>query len=158
MGPASAFSRGERCRGSRGEGGGPGVADRYGAGDVKGSLFERLGGFSRVRLMVSDLYDRILDSERLGPYFQGIDVRRLVDHQTKFVSSLMGGPASFTNEQLTRAHAHLRLSPEEFDEMADLFREVLEDFRVPDADVERLHAHLLSLREHVIGGDRVGAR
>ena len=125
---------------------------------MKASLFERVGGFARVRLMVSDLYDRILESERLGPYFQGIDVRHLIDHQTKFVSSLMGGPASFTNEQLTRAHARLRISPEEFDEMAGHFREVLEDFQVPDAEVERLHAHVLSLREHVVGNGRIGVR
>ena len=123
---------------------------------MKASLFERVGGFARVRLMVSDLYDRILESERLAPYFQGIEVRRLVDHQTKFVSSLMGGPASFTNEHLARAHAHLGLSSEELDEMAELFREVLEDFRVPEADVARLHAHILSLGEHVVGNHPIG--
>jgi hemoglobin len=134
-----------------------GTATRQGVGKVKASLFERVGGFARVRLMVSDLYDRILESERLGPYFQEIDVRRLIDHQTKFVSSLMGGPASFTNEQLTRAHAHLRLSSEEFDEMAEIFRDVLEDFRVPEGDVQRLHAHVLSLREHVVGNAHMGA-
>lgn len=125
---------------------------------MKASLFERVGGFARVRLMVSDLYDRILDSDRLRPYFEGIDIRRLIDHQTKFVSSLLGGPASFTNEHLTRAHAHLGLSGEEFTEMAEIFREVLEDFEVPDAEVERLHAHVLSLREHVVGGPRLAAR
>jgi hemoglobin len=118
---------------------------------LKNTLFERIGGFAQVRLIVSDFYDRILDSENLRPYFQDIDVRRLIDHQTKFVSALMGGPASFSNEHLSRAHAHLNISPDEYEEMGEIFRETLEDFDVPPVEVERLHAHILSLREHVIG-------
>ncbi len=118
---------------------------------MKTSLFERVGGFAKVRLIVSEFYDRILDSEQLRPYFEEIDMRRLVDHQTKCVSALMGGPASYSNEHLARAHAHLRISPEEYDEMGEIFRETLEDFEVPEVDVDRLHAHILSLRDHVIG-------
>jgi hemoglobin len=120
---------------------------------VKASLFERVGGFAKVRLIVSEFYDRIFDSDQLRPYFEHIDVPRLIDHQTKFVSALMGGPAAFTNDHLSRAHSRLGITHAEYDEMAELFRETLEDFDVPDADVDRLHAHLLSLREHVMGGE-----
>lgn len=135
---------------------GPGAArsdpiPHAGAMTVKTSLFERVGGFARVRLIVSDFYDRILDSETLRPHFEDIDVRRLIDHQTKFVSALMGGPASFTNEHLTRAHAHLGITPEEYEELTEVFRETLEDHELPEADIDRLHAHMLSLQEHVIG-------
>jgi hemoglobin len=128
-----------------------GLGTLTGARALKISLFEKLGGFAQVRLIVSDFYDRILDSETLRPYFEHIDVRRLIDHQTKFVSALMGGPVSFSNEHLGRAHHHLGISPEEYAEMGEIFRETLEDHDLPDADVERLYAHILSLQEHVIG-------
>jgi hemoglobin len=118
---------------------------------LKTTLFERVGGFAQVRLIVSDFYDRILDSDQLRPYFENVDVRRLIDHQTKFVSALMGGPASYSNDHLTRAHAHLGISPEEYAEMGEIFKETLEDFDVPEVEVERLHAHILSLQNHVIG-------
>jgi len=117
---------------------------------LKTSLFERVGGFAQVRLIVSDFYDRILDSDVLKPYFEQIDIRRLIDHQTKFVSALMGGPASFSNDHLRRAHAHLEITHEEYSEMGEIWRETLEDFGVPGADVDRLHAHILSLEEHVV--------
>jgi hemoglobin len=117
---------------------------------VNGSTFQRLGGFARVRLLVSDFYEKVLASQRLGVYFAGIDMRRLIDHQTKFISALMGGPVSYTDEQIARAHARLGITPADFEEMAELFRETLEDFELERADVERLHAHLLSLGEHVI--------
>jgi hemoglobin len=125
---------------------------------MTGTIFEELGGFARVRLLVSTFYDKVLDSERLAPHFAHIDLRRLIDHQTKFVSALMGGPASYTDEQLARAHHRLGITAEEFDEMAELFRETLEDGGLPDAMVERLDAHLLSLRPHVIGESGVPAR
>lgn len=119
---------------------------------MKTSVFEQVGGFARVRLIVSDFYDRILDSENLRGYFAEIDVRRLIDHQTKFVSALMGGPVSFTDEHLARAHHHLAISPGEYAEMAEIFRETLEDHDLSPVEVERLHAHILSLRDVVIGG------
>jgi hemoglobin len=122
---------------------------------VTGSVFERLGGFARVRLMVSAFYDKVLASEDLGKHFQHVDMRRLIDHQTKFTSAIMGGPASFTDEQIARAHQRLGISAAEFDEMADLFRETLEDFDLPPADVNRLHAHVVAMRDHVIGDSHV---
>lgn len=140
------------CREPRGERVAPGRRGHIlGANDMKSSLFERVGGFARVRLIVSDFYDRILDSESLRGYFENIDVRRLIDHQTKFVSALMGGPVAFTDEHLARAHHHLGISPEEYEEMAEIFRETLEDHDLPQVEVERLHAHILSLQEVVTG-------
>jgi hemoglobin len=114
------------------------------------TTFEALGGFARVRLIVSDLYDKILESDRLAPYFANVEMGRLIDHQTKFIAAIMGGPASFSDEQIARAHARLGIRGQDFDEMAALFRETLEDAGLDDAAVERLHAHLGALRPHVV--------
>lgn len=117
---------------------------------MNGSLFERMGGFARVRLIVSELYERILDSERLARYFENIEMRRQIDHQTKFISSIMGGPASFTNEQIARAHARLDVEPEDFEEIRALIRETLEDFGVEATDVARVDAHVIAMRDHIV--------
>jgi hemoglobin len=124
---------------------------------VNGSVFERMGGFARVRLLVSEFYGKVLDSDRLGVHFRDIDMRRLIDHQTKFISAIMGGPVSFTDEQIARAHVRLGITGDEFDEMADLFQETLEDFGLADADVRRLRTHLLSMRDHVVVDGHVPA-
>jgi hemoglobin len=117
---------------------------------MNGSLFERMGGFARVRLIVADFYERVLESERLARYFDGIDMRRQIDHQTKFISSIMGGPASFTNEQIARSHARLDVTADDFEEIRALIRETLEDFGVADADVRRVDAHVLAMRDHIV--------
>ena len=98
--------------------------------------FERCGGFAKLRGVVSDLYDRTLESVTLQHHFAGIDMRLLVDHQTKFIASLMGGPASYTDEALHRAHARLTITRDEFEEMSELLQEVLEDHDFLPADID----------------------
>jgi hemoglobin len=119
---------------------------------VNGSVFERIGGFARVRLLVSEFYGKVLESDRLRGYFAGLDMRRLIDHQTRFISAMMGGPASYSDAMLARAHARLGIQAEEFDEMVALIRETLEDNRLPDADVERMVAHVTALRGVIVTG------
>jgi hemoglobin len=119
------------------------------------SIFEELGGFARVHLIVSDFYEKILDSERLSRFFQDVDVANLIDHQTKFIAAMMGGPASYTDEHIGRAHLRLGITSDDFDEMAVLFRETLEDTGVAEPLIKRLCAHLTGMREHVVAGERV---
>lgn len=100
------------------------------------TAFERAGGFAKLRPVVTDLYDRALEHAALSRHFAGIDMRVLIDHQTKFIASLMGGPASFTDEALRRAHARLDITHDEFGEMAELLRETLEDHDFAPADID----------------------
>lgn len=59
------------------------------------TLFDKYGGFAAVSKLVMAFYDRILDSDQVGGYFEDIDMKRLIDHQTKFVASIMGGRPAF---------------------------------------------------------------
>jgi hemoglobin len=99
------------------------------------TLFEKYGGFATVSRVVMDFYDRALDSDQIGGYFDDVDLKRLVDHQTKFVSSLMGGPASFADERLRALHAHLGISDADMDEMKAILSRTLDDHGVAASDV-----------------------
>lgn len=98
------------------------------------SLFERAGGFARISSVVMDFYDRVLDSDLLAPWFENTDMRVLVDHQTKFVASLMGGPASYTDETLRRVHARLGITRAAFDEMKELLAQAFDAHRLAPED------------------------
>ena len=114
------------------------------------SIFERYGGFASVSRIVSAFYDRVLDSLILSPYFEKTDMRRLIDHQTKFIASLMGGPASYSNEILERVHAHLSIDQESFDEMVLLLSETLEDFNMTDGDIRTVRDEILSRSKYIV--------
>lgn len=113
------------------------------------TMFDRCGGFASVRKVVSSFYDRILDSALLRKHFETADMRTLIDHQAKFIASLMGGPASYTDDTLRRVHAHLNISRAEFEEMAALLCETLEDFEFDAADVSQVE-HEIRKREPMI--------
>ena len=82
------------------------------------TIFERYGGFSTFSKVVSAFYDKILESPVTSRYFTNIDMRNLVDHQTKFVASVVGGPASYSNEHIARIHGPLKIDDDAFAEMS----------------------------------------
>ena len=99
------------------------------------SLYEKYGGFKTVSRVVMTFYEMALDSDQIGDHFEDIDMARLIDHQTKFVASLLGGPASFGDDRLHHVHAHLEISDADFDEMAALLAEALEEHGMSGADI-----------------------
>ena len=117
------------------------------------TIFERYGGFASVSRIVSAFYDKALDSPILAPYFESVDMRRLIDHQTKFIASLMGGPASYSDIELKRLHEHLDISENAFNEMAKLLAETLEDFDVEDRDVGTVVQEIRDRKRFIVSQD-----
>jgi hemoglobin len=118
------------------------------------SMFDRYGGFARLSKVVMAFYDKALDSDVIGAYFEDVDMRRLVDHQTKFIASVMGGPASYTNETLRQLHARLHIHDAAFDEMVMLLEETLEDFDFAREDIEQIMADMNSRRPYIVSDSR----
>jgi hemoglobin len=114
------------------------------------SMFERYGGFSFLSKVVLDFYDRVLDSDILGGYFAGTNVRTLVDHQMKFMASLMGGPASFSDEALRNVHARLRIDNPSFDEMLGILRDVLDDHEMNETDASVVVGEFRRRRDAIV--------
>lgn len=102
------------------------------------TLFEKYGGFSVVSRIVMDLYDRLLDDDDVGPFFDDVEMARIIDHQTKFVSSLMGGPASYTDDQIVRMHARLDIGAAHFDQLQVLLKKTLSDHGITKEDIDAI--------------------
>jgi hemoglobin len=114
------------------------------------TIYERNGGFPTVRRVISDFYEQVLDSEQISHHFENVDMPRLMDHQTRFVSFLMGGPATrYSDDHLARVHAGRGISHEDFEEMVTLLTECLEDHGFGADDVAEVE-HELRRREGVI--------
>lgn len=114
------------------------------------SIFHRVGGFSAVSRVVSDFYSSVLANEVLRPFFAGVDMATQIDHQTKFVATLMGGPSSYTDEHLARVHSHLGIDDTAFEEMARTFRETLEDHGFDETDIGNVMQQIWARRTFVV--------
>lgn len=113
------------------------------------TVFERSGGFASVRKIVSTFYEYVLESDELAPYFEQTDMRRLIDHQSKFISSAMGGPGSYSDEHLERVHARLGITRAAFVVMSGLLREAMEDNGMSAQDIQVV-MHEIVIRERLI--------
>ena len=113
------------------------------------TLFEKYGGFAAVSKIVLNFYDTLLDSDEVGPFFDDVDMAKLIDHQTKFIASLLGGPASYTDEQLQRLHARLNLENRHFDEVKETLSRTLLAHGFSEQDNARVMVEL-EIRRPVI--------
>ncbi len=114
------------------------------------SLFDQIGGFKTVRKIVSDFYDRVVESEVLIPYFENVDMPSLIDHQTKFFAMLLGGPASYTDDQLNKIHRHMGISNHAFDVVCELVVETLEDHDLGEAAIQDVQSKLLDRKNYIV--------
>ena len=114
------------------------------------SMFERYGGFASVSKIVMAFYDKILDSDVAGPYFEDVDMKALIDHQTKFVAQVMGGPVEYTKEVLQSVHAKHHIDKKAFDEVASLMKETLEDFDLETNDIKKIMGEITSHSPYII--------
>jgi hemoglobin len=114
------------------------------------SVFERYGGFAQISRIVLDFYDRVMDDDDLGPFFDDVDMARIVDHQTKFLAMLLGGPAHYTDDQIARVHSHLAIGAGHFDRLEALLGQTLADHGLASADVAHVVAEFHRRRGLVV--------
>lgn len=117
---------------------------------VEQSLFEKYGGFSSVSKVVLAFYDKLLDSDEIGPFFDDVDMSRIVDHQTKFVASLLGGPASYSDKQIQQLHSHLEIANHHFDELETILKSTLEVHGFESEDIDSVIAAFESKRSLIV--------
>ncbi|NSY38241.1 group 1 truncated hemoglobin [Leisingera sp. ANG59] len=113
------------------------------------TIYEKYGGFSAISRVVMTFYELALDSDQIGDYFADVDMARLIDHQTKFISSLLGGPASFSDERLEAVHKALGITHEDFDEMGALLKEALARHGLSEPDI-RTTLHAIESKRNII--------
>ncbi|MFB6205402.1 MAG: truncated hemoglobin [Haloglomus sp.] len=104
----------------------------------EGTLYDRLGGHEPIRAVVDDFYDRLLEDEELGPFFQDADMEKLRQTQTDFLCEAAGGPETYDAEPVREAHLHVPFTSDHIQRAVELLYESLDEFDVPDEDAERI--------------------
>lgn len=91
------------------------------------SVYDRCGGFAAVSGVVMTFYEHVLDSDRIGRFFEDVDMPKLIDHQTRFIAHIMGGPTDFAAARLERAHRRLGIDDGDVDEIKRLLDRAMRD-------------------------------
>jgi len=114
------------------------------------TLFDKYGGFSTFSLVVSSFYKKVLDNDELESYFEGVDMERLMSHQTNFIAKVLGGPNQYEGRDLKAVHARFNISLPHFQEVAELLEEALDEAGVDGEDTKTIISVVASLQNQIV--------
>jgi hemoglobin len=121
------------------------------------SLYDKYGGAGTVSKIIHGLYKRVLESDLLAPYFEKVDMVRLINHQVRFFSALLGGAASYDDKPLVEIHQRLNITAAAFDEVMELMDDVLDESGFADDDKRAILDALNRYRSGFVAGRRKSA-
>lgn len=119
------------------------------------TLYEQLGGETKLRAVIDDFVDRVFDDIMIGFFFANADKDRIKRFEFQHASALLGGPDAYAGRPLRQAHAAHPIRGGHFARRMQLFRQVLAAHGVPAEVQQRWIDHDLGLAGQITG-DGVG--
>ncbi|MCJ8314065.1 MAG: group 1 truncated hemoglobin [Saccharospirillaceae bacterium] len=114
------------------------------------TLFDKYGGFETFNTLVINFYRKVLDDPNLEKYFSQVNMEKLIDHQTHFISKLLGGPDRYKGKDLKQAHKGMNITTPDFIEVAELLEETLEDANVEAEDIKTIIEVFASFQHQIV--------
>lgn len=143
---------------------------------IEKSLYERLGGVFAIAAVVDHFSDAVVKNPVVGKTSKNPALREwhtnnlgrlsgLKFMRTLWVCAVAGGPFQYTptkpgktNVGLEEAHRDLKISPEEFDEVAAELARTLDFVKVPRQEKEEVLAAFAAHKNEVTAGHVASAR
>ena len=120
------------------------------------SLYERLGGVYNIAAVVDDFIDTIMVDPKLNANPLVDEAHHRVSKAgfkylvTEMVCWATGGPQQYTGRSMHDSHAHLKISPEEWEVFLGDFQQSLDKFEVPQTEQKELFDIVASTRQDIV--------
>ena len=142
---------------------------------TEATLYDRLGGAFAIAAVVDQFSDALIHNPIVGQQSKNPQLREwhtnslarlpgLKFERTLWVCAVAGGPFEYAGTRpgstalgLEEAHRHLRISPEEFDEVAAELKRTLDKFSIPAAEQELVLGAFAAHKDEVAEGYRRAA-
>ncbi len=115
------------------------------------TLYERIGGTQAVSAAVNLFYKKVTADPLLMPFFEGVDMMRLMHHQIVCLSYAFGGIPEYSGNSMREAHEHLNLKEEHFSAVAQRLKATLGELNVPKDVQDEVMAIAASTKDDVLG-------
>jgi len=117
------------------------------------TLYDKYGGFDTFSMVVSNFYQKILDSEDLAPYFEKVNMEKLMSHQTQFIATALGGPEGDVSVDLKAVHRPYKITVPHFNEVVELLGESLDEASVEQEDIASIIALISGLMDQITSSE-----
>ena len=120
------------------------------------SLYERLGGVNAIAMVVDSFSDAIVENPKLQKnpalkeWNESGQLAGLKFMRTLWICEVTGGPFTYTGKDMSKAHRHLHITSEEFDEVGAEIDRALDHFDVPEPEQQEVLAAIVARKEEVV--------
>jgi hemoglobin len=128
-------------------------ADATGGGQMKKSLYARLGGYDAIAAVVDDFIGRLVADKRFSKFFVGHSedsLKKIRQHIVDQFCAAAGGPCLYTGRDMKTTHHGLGITGDDWDAAANHLVETLDKFKVPKAEKDDLLAFVGTLQKDIV--------
>ena len=94
------------------------------------SVYDDLGGDAAISLAVDSFYTRVMADPTLAPFFKGMDLAAIKEHQRDFFTVLLDGPEIYDGRSMRNAHSSLGITDADFTRTVAHLRDTLDELGV----------------------------
>src|SRR5262245_21946938 len=113
------------------------------------TLFEILGGESRLRPIIDTFVDRVFEDRMIGFFFRHADRRRIKELEYQLAAKFLGADIEYSGRPLGKVHANHPIMGGHFARRRQIFSETLDSFDVPAEIKAALLRHTDALRAQI---------
>jgi len=128
-------------------------ADASGTGQMKKSLYARLGGYDAIAAVVDDFIGRLVADKRFSKFFVGHSedsLKKIRMHVIDQLCAAAGGPCLYVGRDMKTSHHGLGITSDDWDASAKHLVESLDKFNVPKAEKDELLAFVGTLKKDIV--------
>jgi hemoglobin len=113
------------------------------------SLFDKLGGESRLRKIIDTFIDRVFEDRMIGFFFRNADRGRIKELEYQLTASFLGADIEYRGRPLGKVHANHPIMGGHFDRRRQILSETLDFYEVPPAIKAVILQHTDALRSEI---------
>jgi hemoglobin len=118
------------------------------------SLYERLGGYDAVALVVDEFIMQLGKDKQLSRFLVGLSddsKKKLRQNVLNQFCMATGGPCVYTGRDMRTVHTGLKISESDWDIAAKALVGALDKYKVPQQEKDEVVAIVTSLKKDIVG-------
>ena len=117
------------------------------------SLYDRLGGYNALALVVDDFIVRLVTDKQFEKFFVGHSTdskKQIRQHILDQFCAATGGPCIYTGREMKTSHAGLGITNGDWDAAAKHLVASLDKFKVPEKEKGEILTFVTSLKKDIV--------
>lgn len=114
------------------------------------TLYKNTGGEETISQAVDGFYDRMLADPTIAPWFAGVDLANLKEHQRAFLAVGLGGPEEYEGRSMKNVHAGMSITHEAYTAAIAHLTAALEELKVEPAALKQIVKRIEMMRAAIV--------